>query len=307
MRVSGRFCCLLVSFLTISACSPSTMGMNRMADALTATAGAYARDDDPELVRVGAPSTLKMVEMMLDTRPSHPGLLMTACSGFTQYAYAFLHVESEIAAGTAGADGRVVEDLRARGARMYARARGYCMRALSTRQPCLSDLLQRDPQAALPLLDATTRSDVPALFWAGAAWGGELALSDDQLVRIKELAVVRALVARALSLDEEWEGGTIHEAMIALEGLPALLGGSPARARQHFDRAIALSHGQSAFAYVTFASSVSLRAKDRGEFDRVLKQALAIDVSRRPAVRLANLVAQKRARFLLSSADRLFR
>ena len=306
MRVSGQLCCCLLSVVTSTACSPSTMGMNRMADAVTATAGAYARDDDPELVRVGAPSTLKMVEMMLDTRPSHTGLLMTACSGFAQYSYSFLHLESEMAAAAAGSEG-AVQELRARGARMYQRARGYCLRALAIRHARLVDLLQRDPQAALPLLESTTRLDVPALFWAGAAWGGELALTEDQLIRIKELAVVRALLSRALALDERWEDGTLHEAMIALDGLPALLGGSAARAREHFERAIALSQGQSAFAYVTLASSVSVPAKDRAEFERVLKQALAIDVSLRPARRLANLVAQKRARFLLSRADRLFR
>jgi TRAP transporter T-component len=282
------------------------MGMNRMADALTATASAYARDDDPELVRVAAPATLKMVEMMLDTQPSNPGLLMTACSGYAQYAYAFLHVESEIAAGT-GANARVVQELRARGAAMYARARGYCMRALATRNARVADLLQRDARAATQALGSTTKADVSSLFWTGAALGGELALADNQLTRIGDLAVIRALFTRALALDDGWQGGAIHEAMIVLEGLPALLGGSPTRAREHFDRAVVLSQGQSAFAYVTFASSVSVRARNRGEFERLLKQALAIDLSKQPQQRLANLIAQKRAKFLLANADRWFR
>src|SRR5688572_24657374 len=86
----------LAGLMLCTACSPATMGINRMADALSATASAFGRDDDPEFVRIGAPSTLKMVEMMLDDQPTHPGLLLTACSGYTQYAYAFLQVESEI-------------------------------------------------------------------------------------------------------------------------------------------------------------------------------------------------------------------
>jgi predicted anti-sigma-YlaC factor YlaD len=110
-----------------------------------------------------------------------------------------------------------------------------------------------------------------------------------------------------LTLDESWSQGTIHEAMIALEGLPSLLGGSAARARKHFDRAVALAGGQSAFAYVTLATSLAAPARDRAEFERLLKQALAIDVARTPALRLANLIAQKRARFLLASIDKLFR
>jgi predicted anti-sigma-YlaC factor YlaD len=295
--------CTLLSVAT-AACSPATLAMNRMADALTATAAAYARDDDPELVRVAAPATLKMVEMMLETQPSNHGLLLTACSGFAQYAYAFLQVESEIVApGAAAAAG----ELRQRSGRMYARARGYCLQALGTRNPPLANALRRDLKSVIPLLDSVRKTDVPALFWTASAWAGEFTLADDQLVRLEELAVIRALLSRALALDEAWEGGTIHETMIAVDGLPVLLGGSAERARKHFDRALALSEGQSAFAYVTLASSVALTRRDRSEFERLLKQALAIDVSRRPSLRLANLVAQKRARFLLASADRLFR
>ena len=73
------------------------MGMSRMADALSSTASSFTRDNDPEFVREAAPSTLKMVEMLLEQSPTHTGLLMTACSGFTQYAYAFLQSDADVA------------------------------------------------------------------------------------------------------------------------------------------------------------------------------------------------------------------
>ena len=303
MLFSARIAVLLGLGMVTAACSPARMGFNRMAAALTETAAAYSRDDDPEFVRTGAPATLKMVEMMLDTQPSHPGLLMTACSGFAQYAYAFLHLDSEVAAVT---DARAAHEARERAARMYTRARGYCLRALRIGNKPLGNALERAPAAALPLLETAAKPDVAALFWTGATWAGELALAENQLERLAELALVRALLTRALELDEAWGDGTIHEAMIAIEGLPRLLGGSPARARQHFERATALSQGESATAYVTFAASVAVPARNRTEFENLLKQALGVDLSRRPTLRVANLVAQKRARFLLSTADRLF-
>ncbi len=277
-------------------CSPATMGISRMADALSATASAYATDDDPEFVRLGAPSTLKMVEMLLEQQPAHPGLLRTACSGYTQYSYAFLHVESELAA-PAGAE--AAADLRQRASRMYERARGYCLRALGPKVPNTRAI----DDAALA---RTTREDVPILYWTAASLGGSIAVADNPLLRVGELAAVRALLRRALELDEGWESGAIHEALIAVEGVPALLGGSAERARVHFDRAVAASGGQSAFAYVALATSVAQPAKDRAGFERLLRQALAIDVRKRPAIRLANLIAQKRARFLLARAGTLF-
>lgn len=270
-----------------------------MADALTSTASAWSRDDDPEFVRLAAPSTLKMVEMLLDDQPSHPGLLMTACSGFTQYAYAFLQVEAEIRETPDAAGAR---DFRARAARMYDRAGEYCDRAMKARR---LDVKDAPAKAALPLAGASA-ADVPVLYWNAVALGGRLAVADNPLLMIGSLARIRQLLARALELDEDWESGALHEAMIAVEGLPALAGGSAARARTHFERALALSGGQSAFAYVAMATGVAQPAKDRAEFERLLRAALAIDVSKRPSLRLVNLIAQKRARFLLTRVDRLF-
>ena len=270
-----------------------------MADALSSTATAFSRDDDPEFVRLAAPSTLKMIEMLLEDAPAHPGLLITACSGFTQYAYGFLQVDAELADPPEGA--RALE-LKARGLAMYARARGYCGRALELRHPQAQAALARDPG---PLLASAVRADVPALYWLAVALGGELSLANNQLLRLRELGVVRALLSRALELDEAWGNGAIHEALIAVDGLPVLLGGNAERARAHFDRAVALSGGESAFAYVTMAESVAERAKNRAEFERLLRAALAID-NAAASLRLQNLIAQKRARFLLARIDRLF-
>lgn len=275
------------------------IGIGRMADAISSTATAYSRDNDPEFVRLAAPSTLKMTEMLLEGQPGHRGLLMTACSGFAQYSYGFLQVEAEKRARDNPGESRALRD---RAILMYDRARGYCLRALDAGHPGMSAALARDPHA----LAAATRADVPALYWSGVAWGGALSLAENPLPRVGELVAVRALFSRALALDETWASGAIHEAMIALDGLPAVLGGSAARAREHFDRAVALSNGESAFAYVTLATSVAQPARDRKEFERLLRAALAIDVSRRPDVRMANLIAQAYARVLLTEADRLF-
>ena len=289
---------LLLTVLA-AGCTPKKMGISRMADALSSTAGTFSRDTDPEFVRQAAPSTLKMVEMLLDEEPSHEGLLMTACSGFAQYSYAFLQADADAGDPRATA----TRDLRSRAASMYERARGYCLRALEVRHRGFTQTIQKDPKAALA---TATRADVPALYWTGVAWGGLLTQSENPFARIGEIAIVRGLFTRALELDDGWEQGAIHEAMIAVEGLPVLLGGSPARAKEQFDRAVALGNGQSAFAYLAMATSVAQPAKDRAQFEALLKSALAVDVSKRPSIRLANLVAQRRARALLAQIDKLF-
>ncbi|HVL67041.1 MAG TPA: TRAP transporter TatT component family protein [Vicinamibacterales bacterium] len=289
-----------VVIVGVQGCALKRAGFERMADAISATASAFARDSDPEFVRAGVPSTLKMVEMLLDEDPRHPGLLLTACSGFTQYAYAFLQVDAELLQPSEAAAARELTD---RAARMYDRARGYCVRRLDVSVPGAGAALSA---GKADVLLTFRKDDVGPLYWTAVSWGGSVSLSQNPLLRIGELAAIRGLLRRALELDPAWGSGAIHEAMIALEGLPAIAGGSAARARSHFEQAVALSEGQSAFAYVSLATSVAQPAQDRAEFERLLKAALAIDVDERPALRLSNLIAQKRARFLLGRSGQLF-
>jgi len=277
--------------LCLTGCSPKQMALNRMASALADSSSVYERDNDPEFVRLAAPSTLKTVEMLLSQSPDHPQLLLTACSGFTQYSYGFLHVESELKAQDASA----AADLRSRAARMYQRARGYCLHGLEVRRPGLTlQAITTDPEGALK---RTTVEDVPWLYWTAASWGADISLAPNPLLRVAELPGVRALLGRAKTLDDTWEKGAIYEALIAFDGLPALLGGSPAAARADFDRAIALSEGKSVFAYVALATTVTSPAEKR----RLLEAALAIDPATITSRRLTNLIAQRYARGLLAA------
>ena len=275
-----------------AACSPKRMAIDRMASALADSSSVYERDNDPEFVRLAAPSTLKTIEMLLSQSPDHPQLLLTACSGFTQYAYGFLHVEAELKAQDAAA----AQELKARASKMYQRARGYCLHGLEVRYPGLTlKAIGDDPAAAL---QRTTVQDVPLLYWTAASWGADISISPTPLLRITELAGVRALLNRAKSLDETWEQGAIHEALIAFDGLPPMLGGSAAAAKADFDRAMELSEKKSVFAYVALAATVT----DAAEKRKLLEQALAVDVSTLKTRRLTNLIAQRYARALLTAS-----
>ena len=57
---------------------------------------------------------------------------------------------------------------------------------------------------------------------------------------------------------------------------------------------------------MSLAEAVSVPSQDRAGFDSLLKQALAVDVDRRPEFRLQNLIAQRRARWLIEREDDLF-
>ena len=281
-------------------CSVKRIAINSLADTLAASGDVFASDEDPELIRDAVPFSLKTIETLLEEAPDHQGLLLSACSGFTQYAYAFVQTDADLIEST---DYLQAEALRDRARKLYLRARGYCLRGLELEQDGIERQLMTRPEGSLAWAEV---EDVPLLYWSGASWGAAIALSLDMPEIAADLPAVRVLVDRALELDESFEKGAIHDVLLVLESLPETMGGSMARARQHFERAVELAGGQSAVTFVTMAESVSVAEQNRAEFEQLLERALAIDPDEDRPSRLANLIAQKRARHLLERVDDLF-
>jgi predicted anti-sigma-YlaC factor YlaD len=285
----------------LAGCSIKRLAVNTLGSALAAGGDVYAGDDDPELIAGAVPFGLKTVESLLQTSPDNRDLLLAATSGFVQYAYAFVQCEADYVESQ---DFARATAQRERAKKLYARALGYGRRGLEAAHAGFDAALRKDAAAALA---KTTVADVPLLYWTGAAWGAAISSSKENAELAADLGLVEALMRRALALDEGFGGGSIHDFFIAYEGgRPASAGGSREKARQHLSRAIALSKGRRAAPYVSFAESVCVAAQDRKEFRDLLEKALAIDPDAEREQRLANILAQRRARWLLSRVDELF-
>lgn len=293
---------LLLGVLMLPGCaSMERLAVNRLGDALAQGSSVYATDDDPDLVGQALPFGLKTIESLLAQSPHHKGLLLSATSGFTQYAYAFVQTEADFAEDT---DVASATALRKRAGRLYRRALGYGLRGLEEVQPGFLPMLRSDPKSALARF---RKADVPQLYWTAAAWGAAISLDKTDTELGADLPQVEAIMRRALELDEGFGRGAIQDFFIVYEGgRPASAGGSVERARESLARALVLSGGHRAAPLVSFAETVDVGLQDRADFVGRLNQALAIDVNAVPEERLANVIAQRRARWLLSRMDRLF-
>jgi hypothetical protein len=145
------------------------------------------------------------------------------------------------------------------------------------------------------------------LYWTAVAWAAAISLGKDSPALVAGLPAVDALIARAIVLDADFDHGTLQTFLIGyVVSRPNAGPDAPQRARAHFERAVALSAGQQAAPYVSLAEAVAVPARDRREFDALLAQALKIDPEARPQWQLANLVMQRRARWLRAHANDLF-
>lgn len=298
MKAALAALCLL---LAASGCSVRQYTVGKLGDALAEGGDVYASDDDIELVGAAVPFGLKTIESLLETVPEHRGLLLAATRGFTQYGYVYVQMPADEleARDVAGAYA-----MRARARRLYLRARDYGLRGLGLSGADAARRLFADPAAALA---ATNRDDVPLLYWTAAAWGAAISLGKDDPALLAGLPAVDALVARARALDPDWDHGTLQTFLIGYEmSRPGAPADAQALARAHFARAVELSAGDQAAPYVALAESVAVARHDRREFDALLAKALAVDPAARPQWRLANLVMQRRARWLQSRTEELF-
>jgi len=294
---------LLAALALLSGCK--SVALKFAADAAAGTGDNYAKDDDPELVRAAVPFGLKTMEGVLDEKPRHEGLLTALTSGFTQFSYAFVQTDADIADL-----GGKLEEARAgrdRARRLYVRGREYGLRGLDVRRSPLGASLRAGGDKARAALAKAQKGDVPLLYWTASAWVLSIAANKADMAAIAELPTPIAMMERALALDEGWNDGSIHEFFVAYDATrSAAEGGGPDRAKAHLDRALALSMNKKLGPRVSWAEGVLVQRQDRDEFVRVLQEVLRADPGEVPRFRLGNLIAQKRAKALLAHVDDLF-
>ena len=287
-----------LSMFLLTGCSIRRFAVNKIGDALASGGSTYSSDDDLILVGEALPFGLKLMEGLLAESPKHRGLLITACEGFTTYAYIYVQHKAETGAEQ---DLTRAREMRTRARRLYLRARAYGLRSLEASYKGITERIEADPRAALSVIK---KKDVPALYWNAAALGLGISVSKNDAEMLAHLPEVEALLERALELDESWNEGALHSFQVTLASAKL---GQPdyQKLRKHFDRALDLSGGNQAGLYVAYAEAVSISNQDRSEFVSLLNKALAIDPDQHKEVRLANIVAQQRAHWLLKRVDEL--
>ncbi len=292
---------LLSCFFCLGGCSVRQIAISKLGDSLAESGSVYASDNDMELVGAALPFSLKTIEGLLVEVPNHKALLVTAASGFTQYSYVYVDLESMELEPT---DPARAAELKLRAKNLYLRGRAYALRAVElTRQDFIHGL-RDDPESTLSVF---TKDNIPELYWLSLSWAAAISSDKSDMEMVADLNLIDPIMHRCLELDESYDQGALHEFMISYQGERSpMQGGGTSLAREHYERAMELSGDIRINSLVSLADSVSIGEQNHAEFEWALQQALAFDVNVYPPYRLANLVSQKRARLLLSRSDDYF-
>lgn len=281
----------------LNGCFIKDVAVNSVADGLAGQGDTWSSDNDPELIGDAIPFSLKFMESILAATPHHVGLLTTLCKSFTEYSYAYVQANAETIEDE---DYPKSKEQKVRAKKLYIRARDYGLRGLDVRHGHFSEMLMKDSKSAVAKAD---KDDMDLLYWTGLSWIAAINMDKNDMDLLADRAEAEALIYRAYALNPDYDEGSLENFMITYEASKP--GGSLAKAKAHFKRALELNQGQDASTYLNYAENIDEAEHNREEFTEMLNKALAIDVDKKPAWRLENLIYQKRARWLLSRVDKM--
>jgi hypothetical protein len=152
-------------------------------------------------------------------------------------------------------------------------------------------------------LKKAKKQDVPLFYWTVAGTLSAYALDPFDIKQGILVQKIIPLIHRAYELDPDFNQGTIDDFYVLYyASMPEGMGGDKSKVKIHFDLALQKSGGALASPYVSYAQAVAIPDQDYEAFKTNLGKALAIDVDKDPANRLVNVLAQRKADFLLDSA-----
>lgn len=264
--------------------------------AMMATAGsglagnlntAIMNQDDPELVRDGAPAYLLMLDSFVEGAPENVAVLSAAAELYSAYGVVFVN-----------------DPNRAR--KLTNRGRSYGQRALCAADENACGIWELNFDEFSARLDDVGVKNVEALFTFGLSWIAYIQAHSDDWSALAKLPQAQATLQHVKALDATYKQADIEHYLAVLYTIrPPALGGDFDAGLRHFERAMSLSGGYDLSILVDFARYYARTLYERNLHDQLLNEVLEADPVH-PGYTLFNTLAQMEAKALLESADDYF-
>jgi hypothetical protein len=281
------FSCLLCIFAT--GCSTSRLAAGAMVPVLENARDAALGSNDYKTFEAAAPSNIFLLEGLIRTDPKNPRLRLAASMLYFSYAFAFVEEQDEVYASL-----------------LYLKGLSHGQAALS-RNNKTRKMWDKPVDTFNEMTQYFRKKDTPAIVWTAANWSQFISLHLDSIDVLVDIPRVTALLERAAELDGGYFEGLPHIILGSLHAFrPPLMGGSPEKSKENFERANDLSGGKFLLSDYFYAKFYCYRVQDSDEFENALNGILSKPTSILPRYRLLNEIAKQKATRLLGEEDELF-
>jgi hypothetical protein len=290
------------------ACDLGRITVNTTAEVLVRAQPAIQQESDYQLARDAIPATLKTIEGFWVVSPENQDLLTLLTEGYCQYGTGFVEDDWEVAKFAKKPD--EVAEHNARATRIFTRCLNYALIQLGGRWQ--NDLFDK-PDVINALIKGAGGDQRDAMMWAALALGSIVNHNLSQPALLPYISTVESILLRVLDLDKTHPPGRQDYAALPHVALGLLktavskdFGGRPKEAEAHFKEALRLTNNKMLLARTLMGYRLGVITNDQKFFHAQLKEVLETDPANWPEQRLANEVAQRRARRYLSHEKELF-
>jgi tetratricopeptide (TPR) repeat protein len=188
----------------------------------------------------------------------------------------------------------------------YLRAKEYGMRILMKNKK-FKEAMDGDITAFREAVNTFDKDDVPAIFWTAFSWGSYVNITRTDVAGLADLSKVNALIEFVAEKNPSFYYGGAYLFLGTIEGsTPKSLGGNPDKAKEYFEKCLALNGGKFLMTQLYYARTYAVATQDQPLFESLLKKVEEASPDILPEARLANIIAKKKARKLLAQSNELF-
>jgi hypothetical protein len=306
---SPRWSLLAALVVFASGCDLQKFTANSTSDVLVRAQPSLQMESDYELAARAIPGALKTIEGFWVVSPDNVNFINILMEGYCQYGTGF--VEDEVEQAEIRKDFEAVEYHQARATKMFIRCMNYALLRLGKKWK--EELFGTDDQVKA-LLERAGKGQRMPMMWVAVGLASIINNNKDNPDIIAYLDTAKMILVRIVEIDEKSGApkNKVHAALphialgMAYTGLDKSLGGDPAKADEHFKKAIEITEGKFLLAHVLRARKVAFRNHDKKAFHDGLVKVLETPPSIWPEQRLANEIAHRRARRYLLQEKELF-
>ena len=298
----------------VGGCDIPKFTADSTAKVLARTKPALQEESDWKLAHDALPGTLKTLEGFWVVTPKNTTLIDMLAEAYCQYGTGFVEDDEE-QAEVDKADPDNIAAYDASATKMFLRCMNYALMHLG--KGYQDDLFGTEDQMEKRLASAGKDQRTP-LMWAAVGLASAINHNKDRPEMIGYLDTAKAMLKRVIEIDEK-DGEPDDKVLaalphigmgMALTGLGHGLGGDDGKiggpADMEFQKAEQLTDGKFLLATVLRARWVDYRRGDKKAFHDALVKVLRTPPSIWPEQRLANEIAQRRARRYLKQEKELF-
>lgn len=270
-----RLACAALVLVLLTGCA--SLSRERLA---TNLASAMLNQDDPDIVRTGAPAYLLLLDGMIRDNPHDESLLMAGSRLYGAFA-----------------TGLIRDPVRVK--RLTQRSREYAQQAFCPQYGEICALADARYDQFATTTDRVAPDRLNLLYTYATSWAGWIAARSDDWSALADLPKVEHLLEQIIAREPEYDHGRAQLYLAVMHSqLPPALGGKPEIGRKHFELAIAYSDGRDLMAKVEYARRYARLVFDQPLHDRLLQEVLAAP-TQATDLTLSNILAKQQAELLL--------